>query len=38
MVVFLKTSEEAACEDPKCDFTYTNQIPTITKVEREWDV
>lgn len=24
VVVFLKTSEEAACEDPKCEFTYTD--------------
>ena len=33
----MKTSEEAVCDGSKCDFVYTDQIPTITKVEKEWD-
>jgi hypothetical protein len=37
MLVFLKTSEEAACENPKCQYTFTSTIPLITKVEKEWD-
>ena len=35
--MFLKTSEEAACEYPKCQYTFTSTIPLITKVEKEWD-
>ena len=37
MLVFLKTSEEAACVNPKCQYKFTTTIPTITKVEKEWD-
>jgi hypothetical protein len=37
MLVFLKTSEEAACTNPKCQYKFTNQIPTLTKIEKEWD-
>jgi hypothetical protein len=37
MVVFLKTSEEAACEGTLCEYTFTSTIPTITSVEKEWD-
>jgi len=37
MLVFLKTSEEAACVNPKCQYKFTTSIPTITKVEKEWD-
>jgi len=38
MLVFLKTSEEAACESPLCQYTFTDVIPTITTVEPEWDI
>jgi hypothetical protein len=37
VVVFLKTSEEAACENPKCDFTFTETVPEVSSVEKEWD-
>ena len=37
MIVFLKTSEEAKCDTPKCKYTFTSSVPTITKVEKEWD-
>lgn len=38
MIVFLKTSEEAVC-DPlsKCEFTWTNTLPTITATNLDWD-
>ena len=38
MLVFLKTSEEAACVNPLCQYTFTDVIPTITTVEPEWDL
>lgn len=38
MLVFLKTSEEAACVNPLCKYTFTDQIPTITTIEKEWDL
>lgn len=38
MVVFLKTSEEAICNDPlKCAFSFTKLLPTITAIDKEWD-
>jgi hypothetical protein len=37
MLVFLKTSEEAACVNPKCQYKFTSTIPTLTKIEKEWD-
>jgi hypothetical protein len=38
MIVFLKTSEEAVC-DPlsKCEFTWTNTLPTITATNLDWN-
>ena len=38
LLVFLKTSEEASCEDDNgCPYKFVDDIPTITKVEKEWD-
>jgi hypothetical protein len=36
-IVFLKTSEEAACVAPICKFTFTDSLPTITALAAEWD-
>ena len=38
VVVFLKTSEEASCNDPlTCDYTFTSFLPNVTALESEWD-
>lgn len=37
-LVFLKTSEEAACVNPLCKYTFTDDIPTITTIVKEWDL
>jgi hypothetical protein len=38
VVVFLKTSEEAICNDPlDCAFAFTNILPNVTAIEEEWD-
>jgi hypothetical protein len=38
VVVFLKTSEEAVCDNAVCgSFTYTSALPTITAAETVFD-
>ena len=37
MVVFLKTSEEATCESPTCDWYYTAALPVIENVTTSFD-
>ena len=32
----MKTSEEAYCENPKCQYKFTDTLPSLTKVEKEW--
>lgn len=29
LVVFLKTSEEATCVEPNCEFAFTSEVPTV---------
>ena len=36
-VVFMKTSEEAKCVDPKCKWTYTSSVPTLTGITTTFD-
>lgn len=33
----MKTSEEATCTSPICQFTFTDTLPTITALAAEWD-
>ena len=37
ILVFLKTSEEAYCENPNCQYKFLDVMPTVEKVEKEWD-
>jgi hypothetical protein len=37
VIVFLKTSEEAKCEDTVCAFQYTSVIPVVESVEAVFD-
>jgi hypothetical protein len=37
LVVFLKTSEEATCEDDTCDWYYTADLPVVENVTTEFD-
>jgi uncharacterized protein (DUF427 family) len=38
MLVFLKTSEEAACvPNETCAWTYTSTIPTVRNISTHWD-
>lgn len=38
LVVFLKTSEEAKCDDDKvCNYKYTKTLPTVTDMRTEFD-
>jgi hypothetical protein len=38
LVVFLKTSEEAACGmADNCKFDFTSTVPTVTSISPEWD-
>jgi len=37
MVVFLKTSEEAKCTKPACEWTFTDTLPDVKTFEPQWD-
>jgi hypothetical protein len=37
MVTFLKTSEEAKCEKPKCNWSYTDKISSVTAMTTSYD-
>jgi hypothetical protein len=38
MIVFLKTSEEAVCDEINvCNWEYTSTLPTITEMTTEFD-
>ena len=38
MIVFQKTSEEAACTYPTCTYNFTDSIPVLTNITPEFDV
>ena len=38
MIVFQKTSEEAACTYPTCTYNFTDQVPVVTNVSSEFDM
>jgi hypothetical protein len=38
LLVFLKTSEEAACSmADNCKYKYTSSVPQVTSLTPEWD-
>jgi len=37
MVTFLKTSEEAKCEKPNCNWTYTDKISSVVAMTTSYD-
>jgi len=38
LIVFLKTSEEAVCDqDTVCNWKYSDSVPEVTKMSAEYD-